>query len=164
MRFYLSETLIDCVLQFAVLLELAWSLLRFLHSTLDKRNIWLVGAILLLAGMMLWPWMAAGVPDYFAGQTRVLLHLQFSMSMLRIAFLVAIVAVSQFLAIGWRNRELYVAVGLGFYSICSLAISFLQFHMIDPSRLDFAGLAAYLGVLVFWIMQFWKEPARRATL
>ena len=164
-QFYFFEAIIDSVLQFAVLLELAWSLLRSFHSTLDRRNVWLVGASLFLAGVMLWSWAAIGVPEYFSGQARVLLYLQFSMSLLRIVFLVTIAAVSQFLAIGWRNRELFVAAGLGFYSICSFTVTLIHSHASPYSPLlDRALTAAYLGVLLYWIMQFWKEPARRAAL
>ena len=41
MRFYLYETAVDCALQFALLLELGWSVLRCIHAQLDKRNVWL---------------------------------------------------------------------------------------------------------------------------
>lgn len=165
MRFYLCETLIECVLQFAVLLELAWSMLRSIHATLDKRNVWLVGAALFLAGMMLWPWASAEVPRQLTGPLPLLMHLELTVSLLRILCMVAIVAASRAFAIGWRDGELQVAAGLAFYSICSFIVTVIHSHASTYSPLlDRTRTAIYLGVLGYWIVQFVREPARRAAL
>jgi hypothetical protein len=164
-RFYFYEIVVDCALQFTVLLELGWSVLRLMHAGLDKRNVWLVGSILFLAGMMLWPWAAASTWEHFTQQARALMQIQLTIGLLRIVCLVAIVAVSQFFAIGWRDRELYVAAGLGFYSLCSLVVTVIQFRMAAHSwLLDLASSAAYVGVLLYWIVQFASERDGRAPV
>ena len=164
-RFYFYEVVVDCVLQFAVLLELGWSVLRFMHAELDRRNVWLAGSILFLAGMMLWPWAATGVWEHFTQPGRALMQIQLTMGLLRIVCLVAIAAVSQFFAIGWRDRELFVAAGLGFYSLCSLVVTVVQFRMAAHSwLLDLVSSAAYIGVLLYWIVQFASERDGRAPV
>jgi hypothetical protein len=110
-RFYLYETAVHCALQFAVPLELCWSVLRCIHAQLDKRNVWLAGAILFLAGMMLWPWAAAGLPQNITASALLLVHLQLTACLLRIVCLLAIAAVSQIFAIGWTECELQVLGG-----------------------------------------------------
>jgi hypothetical protein len=162
---YLFETLVDCVLQFAVLLELAWVVLRSIHTALDRRNVWLAGAILFLAGMMLWPWAAAEVPQFMSASPRLLMDLTSTMSLLRILCMVAIAAASQMFRIGWKDRELQVAAGLGLYSICSFAVAVIHSHTLTYSPLpDRAIAVAYLGVICYWIVQFAREPARRSPL
>jgi hypothetical protein len=86
-RFYLYETAVHCALQFAVPLELCWSVLRCIHAQLDKRNVWLAGAILFLAGTMLWPWAGTGLPQNITATALLLLHLQLTSSLLRIVCL-----------------------------------------------------------------------------
>jgi len=165
LQFYLYETFVDCALQFGVLLELAWSVLRCIHATLDRRNVWLVGAILFLAGMMLWPWATARMPQHMTAPSQLLIHLYLTMSLLRILCLVAIAAVSQIFAISWKDRELQVAAGLGLYSICSFAVALIHSHTLTYSPLPDRAIAiAYLGVICYWIVQFAREPARRSPL
>ena len=43
-------------------------------------------------------------------------QLQHTVSILRILFFLVLAGGSQLLSIGWRDRELQVATGLGFYS------------------------------------------------
>ena len=45
---------------------------------------------------------------------------------MRILFFLAIAGCSQLLSIGWRDRELQIATGLGFFSIVSLTVAMLH--------------------------------------
>jgi hypothetical protein len=70
------------------------------------------------------------------------------------------------LSIGWRNRELQVATGLGFYSIVALAVSVLHTHQFVGAQyhwLDEMEDAGYLCALAYWVFSFaTREAERRA--
>jgi hypothetical protein len=72
---------------------------------------------------------------------------------------------SQLLSIGWRDRELQVATGLGFYSMVSLAVTVLQSHQVlgDQYRhLNQLVAVSYILSIVYWAFSFAaKEEARR---
>jgi hypothetical protein len=55
LEFYFADTAIDAVLQFAVFIELAWSVLRPLRSRLSRRGIWVIAAMILVACGVIWP-------------------------------------------------------------------------------------------------------------
>ena len=74
---------------------------------------------------------------------------------------------SQLLSIGWRNRELQMATGLGLYSIVSLTVGILHTHQISGTQpyhlLDQAVTASYLVALAYWVFSFaTREAERRA--
>ncbi len=91
--------------------------------------------------------------------------LQQTISLLRVTFFLVLVAFSQFLSIGWRDRELQIASGLGFYSILSLVVSVLHTHQaVGPQYhwLDLVTSFGYLGTLAYWVVCFMqKEPETR---
>jgi hypothetical protein len=68
------------------------------------------------------------------------------------------------LSIGWRDRELQVATGLGFYSLVNVAISILQAR--QSTRLQYVHLeqfvvAGFLVSLIFWLVSFAQKEAER---
>jgi hypothetical protein len=86
-------------------------------------------------------------------------------SILRILFFLALAGCSQLLSIGWRDRELQVASGLGFYSLVSLAVAMLHTHQnMGPlySHLQQVVVASYICSLLYWAVSFsQKEAVRR---
>jgi hypothetical protein len=73
-------------------------------------------------------------------------------------------ACSQLLAIGWRNRELQVATGLGFYSLVSLAAEVLHKHQLGDMRyhhVDQAVIISYICSLAYWVVSFAQKEAVR---
>jgi hypothetical protein len=88
-----------------------------------------------------------------------------SVSILRILIFLGIAGSSHFLSIGWRNRELQVATGFGFYSLVSMAVAMLHTHQaMGPQyrRLDQLLVASYLCSLLYWAFSFaQKEPERQ---
>lgn len=85
--------------------------------------------------------------------------------MLRIAFFLALAATSQVLAIDWRDRELQVATGLGFYSLLCLSGSVLHAHQIVPRHyyhaVDQVVSMSYLLSLIYWVRCYCRADAPR---
>jgi hypothetical protein len=166
-RFYLTSTIIDSVLQFSVLVELAWSVLRPVRTSLPRKA--LLGLVILvaLAGLAIWPLAAMTVPPWLTGKNALLLHLEETFAILRVALFLIMASFSQLLSIGWRDRELQVATGLGFYSIANLIVTVIHSHQSLTQGdqyhwLDAASSISYLGALTYWVYSFaTKEQERK---
>jgi hypothetical protein len=167
---YLSATVIDSLFQFAVLVELSMSVLRPVRASLPRAAVFAVSAIILLICAAVWPFAKTPGIEQFQLDSRLLIHLSMTFSVMRILFFLALAACSQLLSIGWRDRELQIATGLGIYSIASLSAALLhtnqslgnptlteQYHL-----LDLMVVASYVCSIVYWIVSFaQKVPERR---
>ena len=162
---YLTVAVLDSLLQLAVLVELAWSVLRPLRASLPRGALVLVGALILALGALIWPF--ANIPGFnnLPQEWHLLMRLEQSVSILRILVFLGLAGCSHFLSIGWRNRELQVATGFGFYSLVSVAVAMLHTHQaMGPQyrRLDQLLVASYLCSLLYWAFSFaQKEPERQ---
>lgn len=163
---FLVETLVDSVLEFSVLVELAWSVLRPLRSSLPRGALAVVGSIVVVMGAAIWPF--AVIPGFgnLPAEWHLLMRLQQTTSILRILFFLALAGGSQLLSIGWRNRELQVATGLGLYSMVSLAVAMLQTHQTTGSLLQYAHLHQIVVVstflsLLYWVFCFAQKEVER---
>jgi hypothetical protein len=164
-RVLFAETIIDSIMLFCVLVEVAWSVLRPVRSSLSRRTLFFVGILILIAGAVIWPF--AAIPGLAQTTTKAGLlfaQLQQTVSLLRILFFLILAGGSQLLSIGWRDRELQIATGLGFYSIMSVAVTLLQAH--DASALQFRHLsqiapAGFLCSIVYWLVSFSQKEAER---
>jgi len=84
-------------------------------------------------------------------------RLQETFAVTRIICFLVLASFSQVFSIGWPDRELRVAAGLGFYSIISLTATVLQMHLRYSGEyhwLDLAVSASYLGTLSYWLLGF----------
>jgi len=159
------DQILDSALLFCVLVELAWSVLRPLRASLPRSAFVLVGVLILVAGAIIWPF--AELPNLANATTReglIYAQLVQTSSILRILFFLTLAGGSQLLSIGWRDRELQVATGLGMYSIASLAVAVIQTHQTTASayqHLDIAEGAGYLGCLLYWAVSFAQQEAER---
>jgi hypothetical protein len=164
-RFYFGQSVLDSVLQFAVLGELAWSVLRPVRGSLPRHSRTALYVLVALAGLAIWPLAAMTMPPSLEGWQAILFHLQETFAILRVACFLILASFSQLLAIGWRDRELQVATGLGFYSIASLIVAVLHTHQTWGTQyhlLDEALSISYLGTLTFLIFSFaTKEQERK---
>jgi hypothetical protein len=163
-RSFTYEMPLDCIVQFGVLVELAWSVLRPLRSALPRWSIFGIAIVILLAGAAVWPIAGFTIMRGLPPQFHFLLRLQQTFSILRVLFFVALAAGSQLLSLGWRDRELQVATGLGFYSLVSLAVSLLHAQMPAVShyhQIDQLMPASYLCSLVYWAVSFAQKEAPR---
>lgn len=170
LRIYFVSTIIDSAFMFCVLIELSMSVLRPVRSLLSR---WAIVAIALALGLscaIIWPFAKSPGLELTAPQYQVIVHLQLTFSVMRILYFLVLAAGSQFLSIGWKDRELQVATGFGFYSLASLSVALLhmnqgpgnpaldrQFHI-----LDLMVAASYVCSMVYWSVSFLqKVPERR---
>ena len=162
---YFAETFIDSALQLCVLVELAWSVLRPVRSSLPRSSLAVLSVLVLAVGAAIWPFAAITGVAHVGRQGLLMLQLQHTVSILRILFFLLLAGGSQLLSIGWRDRELQVATGLGFYSLVNMAISIAQTHQsTGPQyiRLEQFAVVSFLVSLVYWLVSFaQKEAARR---
>jgi hypothetical protein len=123
LQLYVVDMSLDTVLQYVVLVELTWSALQHL-GVIPRWMLAGIGAGLLVVGLLIWPFTDSPA---FAGLTplwHIVPRLQSTISILRILFFIALAACSHFLSLGWRDRELQVATGLGAYSLMSFVDRF----------------------------------------
>jgi hypothetical protein len=149
---------------FALLVEVAWSVLRPIRSSLPKYSWVGIAVLIALGGLVLWPIAGFVAPDNLSAAGMNLFRLQQTPAILRAVFFLALAAFSQVLSIGWKDRELQIATGLGFYSIISLAITIFHSHQAVGSQyhwLDIMGGISYLAALMYWVYSFATRPAER---
>ena len=161
---YLIESVTDSILEFGVMVELAWSVLRPIRASLSRRTLLVVAMIIVAAGAAIWPFSGIHELGLYPPVWRNMVHLQQTTSVLRVLFFLALAGCSHLLSIGWRDRELQVATGLGFYSIVSLAVSVLHSHQGMGQQYRFLNQfasAGYLLSLAYWAFSFATKEAER---
>ena len=161
---YFVETIVDSALEFSVLVELSWSVLRPIRGSLSRRTLLVVAVLIVAAGGALWPF--SGIHDLgnYPMVLRNIVHLQQTTSILRVLFFLVLAGCSQLLSIGWRDRELQVATGLGFYSIISMAVTVLQSHRGMGQQYVYLNQfvsASYVLSLAYWAFSFATKEAER---
>lgn len=163
-RIYEIQMVIDSAMIFAVLIELAWSVLRPLRSSLPRRSWIAIPFLIALAGALIWPVAGLTMPAHLAPSGEFYFRLQQTFAILRVIVFFAMAGFSQLIGIGWRSRELQVATGFGFYSILSLAVTVLHTHQIVGTQyhwLDELGTAGYITALLYWVYAFATKEAER---
>lgn len=164
-RAYFIQTIIDSLFQFGVLVELAWSVLRPLRSSLPRITPVILGVLILLAGAAIWPFASLqSLASHTTRQWLLLAQLQQTVSILRIAFFLLLAAGSQLLSIGWRDRELQVAGGLGFVSLIGATTTILRAHettAVAVTQLNHFAVASYLCCVSYWAYCFLQQEAER---
>src|SRR5271168_684318 len=164
-NFYLIESTIDSLVQFAVLVELMWSVLRPIRASLPRSTPVVLGVLILLVGLVIWPLAGMTVPPKFTDEAALLFHVQETFAILRVVCFLLMASFSQLLSIGWRDRELQIATGLGFYSIVSLIVALLHSHQGTGPEYhwpDQALSVSYIGSLSYWVLSFaTKEQERK---
>jgi hypothetical protein len=161
---YIVTTVLDSALQIGVLIELAWSVLRPLRASLSYRALVIVVVLILATGAAIWPFAGTHEMSYLPLAWRNLVHVQQTTSILRILFFLALAAGSQLLSIGWRDRELQVATGLGIYSLVSLAVSLWRSNEGVWSQYSLTNrliAASYFCSLLYWAFSFAQKEAER---
>ncbi len=161
---YLVEECLDNTLQFCVLVELAWSVFRPFRASLPRSTVWVLGIVIAAAGAAIWPFADSSAFAKFPTQWHLLLHLRETVSVLRVLFFLLLAGCSQLLSIGWRDRELQVATGLGFYSLVSLTTTVLNSYQAAGSQykgLDQLMVVSYVCCLLYWAASFAQKEAER---
>lgn len=164
LTFYFATTVLDSALEFAVLVELAWSVLRPIRASLPRVALLVVAGMVVVLGAAIWPF--AVIPGFgnLPAEWHLLMHIEQTTSILRVLLFLGLIGCSQLLSIGWRDRELQIATGLGFYSLVSLAVAVLHTHQTMAAQyrlMDQIEVAAYLCSLCYWGVSFAQHPAER---
>lgn len=163
-RSYLAALAIDSVFVFAVLVELAWSVLRPFRSSLPRGAIAIVGILVGVIGAAIWPFAHSAASMHYGPFSQLLIHLQQTSSVMKILFFLVLAGCSQLLSINWRDRELQIATGLGLYSLVSLIAAILQARQpAGPvySLLSQIVVATMVFDYFYWIYSFVHEVAPR---
>lgn len=158
---YVVQTCIDSALQFGVLVELAWCVLKPTRAILPRWTLVGLSLLILAAGAVCWPFCGRpGLPPLW----HFLISLQQTASILRILFFLALVAGCHLLALGWRDRELQVATGLGCYSVVSFAAMMIHSHQkvgMSYHWVDIVVALSYVSSLLYWVVSFAQSEAPR---
>ena len=162
--FYFVQTILDSLLIFGVLVELAWSVLRPLRKSLPRWSVLALAGVILLAGLAVWPFSTLSTYAGLDPSIQIIMHVQQTATILRILVFMSLAAGGQLLSIGWRDRELQIATGLGFYSLVSLGVAMLQAR--QSTALEYAHwnrlvLASFLCSLLYWAFCFARKEAER---
>ena len=166
-RAYLIDMGVDLLLLFCVLVEIGWSILRPLHGSLWRGSILVVGAVILILGAMIWPFARIPAASSASVTTLFILHLQQTFYVLRILVFLALAGASHFLSIGWRDRELQIATGLGATSLVSLAVAMLmvypsmrpEFHLLNE-----LVIVTFVSSELYWVFCFVQKEQERRQL
>jgi hypothetical protein len=165
---YFTEDCLDSALQFCVLVELSWSVLRPLRGALTEKTLVVLGALLLIAGAAIWPFAGSTTFAHYPAEWQTLDRLNQTVSILRVLFFLALAGCSQLLSIGWKDRELQVATGLGFYSMVGLTTTVLHSHQAagrsawtQYHTMDQFLIASYVCSLLYWVVSFAQKEAER---
>jgi len=167
LRIYLIAAIIDSLFQFGVLVEVSMAVLRPVRSSLPRGAIFAVGILIALFCAIIWPFTKTPDFDRLTFDSQMIVHFDLTFSVMRILFFLAIAGCSQLLSIGWRDRELQIATGLGFFSLISLTVAMLhtsqapefaaQYHHLEEFK-----SASYVCSIIYWIFSFAQQvPERR---
>lgn len=164
LRIYIVQLAMSAAMMFAVLVELAWSLLRPVRPSLPRYGWAAIALLIALAGVLVWPLARLAIPPYLTPTGTFFFQLDQTIAILRVLMFLGMAGFSQLLSIGWRDRELQLATGLGLYSLVSLAVLVLHVHQIVGPQyhwLDLLDALSYLAVLCYWCVAFSAQENER---
>jgi hypothetical protein len=155
---------------FGVLIEVSMSILKPVRSWLPRWAIVAVSVVIAILCGALWIFVKIPGQDALVGNYQVIVHLLLTFSAVRILYFLLLAGFSQLLSLGWRDRELQIATGLGFYSLATLSAVVLhnsvaavnsagvaQYHIVDQMV-----SAVYICSMIYWGVCFAQEvPERR---
>jgi hypothetical protein len=162
-RFFEIALSIDTVMLLSVLVELTWSVVRPYRASISRSFILKIAFGIIVLACIVWPFTGTGqlrLPHEWV----LVFRIQQTSATLRILFFLALAGMSQLLAIGWRNRELQIATGLGFYSLMSLGAILVHMHHLSAERfhyIDNLVSASYACSLIYWVVSFTQQEAPR---
>lgn len=165
---YFISNIIDSAFQFCVLVEVAWSIFRPFRASLPKHTVWFLAGFMALAGAIIWPFAQnpafVHIPAPWHTQWDLMGRFMQTDALLRVLLFLVLAACSQLLSIGWRDRELQIATGLGFYSLVAVGVAAFQSHvggLIHYRDLDVLRDSSYLASLAYWVFSFAQKEAER---
>jgi uncharacterized membrane protein len=152
---------LEYLIDLAVLLEIAWNVLRPVHTSLPRgsmRGFAVAVVLALLVGILL----AAHFGNTGNQIQDIKIPFDLTVGLLRMLIFAAIAGFAQLLGIGWRNKVLQLATGLSFYSAVELIVSLIGRYYGDSTSLEAVGVVATTFELGFFVWVFaTKDAARR---
>jgi hypothetical protein len=160
---YLIEIVLESAFEFGVLVELTWSVLRPLRDSLSRKFLIVVAFMIVILGAFIWPFTGIQQLGSLSAEMSSLVRLLQTVSVLRVLFFLALSGCSQLLSIGWRDREMQIATGLGFASIVSLGVEIMHSHgaMGSYHRLNQVVVVGYVCSVLYWVICFAQKEAER---
>jgi hypothetical protein len=162
---YMVDFSVSSLLQVALLVELMWSALKPIRTSLPRHSLLILVLLIIPVCAILWPIVGMTDPTYVTFMGKLLFRSWKLIALLRIAIFLLIATFSRLLATGWKNRELQISTGLGFYSLIFLAVTLIHtyrpvddfYHFYDQFL-----VFCYLLTLIYWLLSFLKdEPERK---
>jgi hypothetical protein len=159
---------VDALFMFSILIEISMSVLGPIRKSLPRWAWIRVAALVLcLCGIIWFFTKSTAYPDLQIKQ--LVLHMALTTAIVRVLFFVALAALSQFLSLSWRDRELQIATGFGIYSLGSLMVQLVhqnptlwpslattQFHALEQ-----VASTSYVLSLLYWAFSFAQAEAER---
>lgn len=171
LKYYTLDFVLSSLLQFTVLVEIIHSVLKPFIKAFPRLG-WLIslGFLLVFSGL-LWPFVQFGIQHNLTLEAKLYFHLQILISIIRVFIFLMMAGGSRLLAIGWRDHELHIATGFGFYSLIYLTVTEIHIHQpIDWNNLqiirgyhlfDQILVFSYLASLGYWLLMFSLKDAPR---
>jgi hypothetical protein len=148
------------LLELAILLEIAWNVLRPVHASLPRGSLRVFGAVIVLAllGGVLLAWHFDNTGNRIQD---VKVPLDLTVGLLRMLIFVATVGFAQLLGIGWKNKVLQLATALSFYSAVSLLVSLVERYHGRTQELDGLVTVAFVFEFAFLVWAFTTKEVQR---
>jgi hypothetical protein len=161
---YYLASLIDVVLQFAVIWEITRIVMRPTGSWVrDARKqfiLWGAAGILLAAAL---PWlMTPPAPSFI---DRLMVRGNLCASLVTCELIAVVTWTSNRLGLGWRNHVMALGNGWTIWALVAIMVDGLHSYF-GAERyfrdLEHLRIFASLGVFAYWMVQFWlEEPVRK---
>lgn len=160
----------DGLLLLVVLFDLARSVLRPLPPAGARGILFLLLLVMLSVGSIIWRISDMWSLYAWLKEWHIAMRLELTLALLRILFLLLIGGLIQFLTkhfipVGWGERELQIATGIGFYALVSLAGSVVHTYQLSPAASARASDVVSLGYwscLAYWVICFCRPERRPA--
>ena len=155
LRLYMATFTLDALFELAVLAELGWVALRYSRVRAPRRLALLL--LLVLATLLVWSLAKWAAPQNIPRLYQFFVHQQQAVTIFRVAVLLTIAWWSWLQDLHWPEEALWVAAGIGFYSIVELGVSIAhtrQSYGGSYQHLDDVMFFSYLGTLNYWVLMF----------
>jgi hypothetical protein len=148
------------LIELGVLLEIAWNVLRPVHTSLPRGTVkvFIAFIVLAIAGGGL---LASQIHPTGNRVYDIKAPMDLTVGLLRILIFGLTVGFAHVLGIGWKDRVLQLATALSFYSAADLIVSLGERHNGGPNALEPLRGVAYLFELSFLVWAFTTKDVRR---
>lgn len=159
---YWSMAILDTILQFGVLYEVASTVFRPAGSwarDVQRGWRWLIGGAVLVASLL--TWLAAPLSSSWQGM--LVIKGSFFFAVLMSELFVGMVSLSITAGLPWKTHVARIAQGFGTYSLLDILIEAAhtlfgrEYTSHTDITLSHLRVAAYLGCLLYWNATLWQE-------